>query len=211
MLKAVTHPIGKYATLTVEGCAYAGTGNVLKIQKLLDICGDHLDEKEKNAHQGVATLGIALVAMGEDIGSEMSLRTCDHLLQYGEPVVRRAVPLALGLLSLSNPRVTVMDTLSKLSHDADEEVSMAAIFALGLIGAGTNNARAAGLLRSLATFYYKEANHLFMVRIAQGLLFLGKGTQSLSPYHSDRSVLVPTALAGILTVVHAHLDVKNST
>jgi 26S proteasome regulatory subunit N1 len=34
--------------------------------------------------------------MGEEIGSDMAIRSFDHLLQYGEPVVRRSVPLALG-------------------------------------------------------------------------------------------------------------------
>lgn len=103
-----------------------------------------------------------------------------------------------------------MDTLSKLSHDADEEVSLGAIFSLGLIGAGTNNSRVAGLLRNLAIYYYKEPNHLFMVRIAQGLVYLGKGTLSLAPYHSDRLLLSPIAMTGLLTVIHSCFDFKNS-
>jgi len=37
---------------------------------------------------------------------------------------------------------------------------------------GTNNARVTGLLRQLAEFYAKEANHLFIVRIAQVRLLL---------------------------------------
>ena len=32
---------------------------------------------------------------------------------------------------------------------------------------GTNNARLAGMLRQLALYYHKDANNLFMVRIAQ--------------------------------------------
>lgn len=51
------------------------------------------------------------------------------------------MPLSLALLNVSNPDVNVMDTLSRLSHDADSEVAMAAVVALGFIGAGTNNAR----------------------------------------------------------------------
>ncbi|PRP87199.1 26S proteasome non-ATPase regulatory subunit 2-like [Planoprotostelium fungivorum] len=206
-LKTVTHPIGRYASVTLDTCAYVGTGNVLKIQSLLDMCGDHLTEKD--SHQAVATLGIALIAMGEDIGVEMALRSFDHLLQYCEPVVRRAVPLALGLMSVSNPRIPVMDTLSKLSHDSDEEVAMGAIFALGLIGAGTNNSRVANLLRSLSAYWYKEPNYLFLVRVAQGMVFMGKGTISIAPYDSDRSILSRTAMAGLLTVAHACLDFKN--
>ena len=32
---------------------------------------------------------------------------------------------------------------------------------------GTNNARLAGMLRQLAMYYHKDANNLFMVRLAQ--------------------------------------------
>ena len=97
----------------------------------------------------------------------MAQRAFEHMLQYGETNVRRAVPLGLGLLHVSNPRVQVMDTLSKLTHDTDSETAQCATFALGLIGAGTNNSRVAGLLRQLSAYYAKDQNHLFMVRIAQ--------------------------------------------
>lgn len=85
--------------------------------------------------------GIALISMGEDIGAEMSFRQFGNLLRYCEPVIRRAVPLALGLISVSNPRLNILDTLSKFSHDSDSDVAHNAIFAMGLVGAGTNNAR----------------------------------------------------------------------
>ena len=64
-----------------------------------------------------------------------------HLMRYCEPVIRRAVPLALALTSVSNPKLNLLDTLSKFSHDSDAEVAQNAIFGLGMIGAGTNNAR----------------------------------------------------------------------
>ena len=47
-----------------------------------------------------------------------------------------------------------------------------------------------------------------MVRIAQGLVHLGKGTLTLNPFHSDRSLMSPVAVAGILSVLVAMLDVK---
>jgi len=55
--------------------------------------------------------------------------------------VRRAVPLAIALLSISNPQMNIIDVLNKYSHDLDEEVAHNAIFSMGLVGAGTNNAR----------------------------------------------------------------------
>ena len=77
------------------------------------------------------------------------------------------VPLALGLISVSNPALNILDTLSKFSHDADPEVAHNAIFALGLIGAGTNNARLAAMLRQLAQYHVKDSQNLFMVRIGK--------------------------------------------
>lgn len=42
-------------------------------------------------------------------------------------------------------------------------MSQAAVISLGLIGAGTNNARIAGMLRNLSSYYYKDASLLFCV------------------------------------------------
>lgn len=42
------------------------------------------------AHPGPAVLGIALVAMAEDLGATMAHRALEHLLQYGEPAARCA-------------------------------------------------------------------------------------------------------------------------
>ncbi|KAL5724264.1 26S proteasome non-ATPase regulatory subunit 2 A [Ranunculus cassubicifolius] len=205
--KTFNEKIRKYCDMTLMSCAYAGTGNVLKVQNLLGHCAQHLDKEE--THQGPAVLGIAMVAMAEELGLEMAIRSLEHLLQYGEQNIRKAVPLALGLLCISNPKVNVMDTLSRLSHDSDSEVAMAAIISLGLIGAGTNNARIAGMLRNLSSYYYKEASLLFCVRIAQGLVHLGKGLLTLAPYHSERFLMSPTALAGLITLLHACLDMKS--
>ena len=118
-------------------------------------------------HQAMAVLGIALIAMGEDVGAEMALRQFQHLMTYGDPVIRKTVPLALGLISASNPQLSIMDTLSKYSHDSDLEVAANAILAMGFIGAGTNNARLAQMLRNLAVYYAKEPDCLFVTRIAQ--------------------------------------------
>merc|ERR1712240_123263 len=241
-LEVIPEPFRQTAVTLVEICAYAGTGNVLKIQQLLHICSDHYDqdkgeadkkegdkksdeEKEKDkekekkeedapldlsGQQAVAVLGLGLISMGEDIGSEMLIRTLSHLMRYSEPVIRRAVPLALALVSISNPQMTILDTLSKFSHDVDAEVAHNAIFGLGLLGAGTNNARLAAILRQLAQYHAKDSNNLFMVRVAQGLVHLGKGTLTLNPFHSDRQLMSPVAVAGLMSVLVALLDVKTT-
>ncbi|KAF7335794.1 26S proteasome regulatory subunit RPN1 [Mycena venus] len=165
-LKAIEHPISKTAQIVVEACAFAGTGNVLKVQAMLHHCDEHIDMKEKEADkdkkkeekkdepavegakeeevkppvkpddtfQAFAVIAVALIAMGEEVGAEMSLRQFHHLMHYGEPIIRKSVPLAIGLYS----------------HNNDLAVALNAIFAMGLVGAGTNNARLAQMLRQLA-------------------------------------------------------------
>lgn len=275
-IDAIEHPISKMLKVLVNICAFAGTGNVLQIQSLLQMCtakpkdqsaeekkleeseedqlkkeepqetedanentipvaestnGDvemegseskkeeevkkeedeeeaEETEEEEELYQGFAVLGLALIAMGEDIGQDMSLRHFSHLMHYGNPLIRRAVPLAMGLVSTSYPQMKVFDTLSRYSHDPDLEVAQNAIYAMGLVGAGTNNARLAQLLRQLASYYIKSPDSLFMVRIAQGILHLGKGTLSLNPFNCERSILSKVSLASLLTISVALLDPK---
>ena len=88
-------------------------------------------------------------------------------MTYGEPNIRKCVPLALGLISASKPQLPIIDALSKYSHDQDLDVALNAIFAMGLVGAGTNNARLAQMLRMLAVYYATQADCLFVIRIAQ--------------------------------------------
>ena len=63
-------------------------------------------------------------------------------------------------------------------------------------------------LFQLAQYYAKDSNNLFMVRIAQGLVHMGKGTLTLHPYHSDHQLMSPVAVAGLMGALLAFLDVK---
>ena len=212
ILKAVEHPMAQPTATLASVCAWAGTGTVLKLQELLHICNDHIEDKDKHNGeqlvQSYAILGLSLISMGEEVGQDMILRQFGHLMHYGEPNIRKAVPLAMGLISPSNPQMKIYDTLSRYSHDNDNDVAINAIFAMGLVGAGTNNARLGQLLRQLASYYHRDQNSLFMVRIAQGLLHMGKGTMTLNPFHTDRQIMSRVAAAGLLTVLVAMIDAK---
>lgn len=101
-LKAIDHPVSKQAQILVEACSFAGTGNVLRVQAMLHHCDEHVEkekekEKEENkddkeekkdepkvddTFQAFAVLGIALIAMGEDVGAEMSMRQFNHLVSF---------------------------------------------------------------------------------------------------------------------------------
>uniref|UniRef100_A0A672ZT38 26S proteasome non-ATPase regulatory subunit 2 n=1 Tax=Sphaeramia orbicularis TaxID=375764 RepID=A0A672ZT38_9TELE len=208
-LQVVPEPFRSFANTLVDICAYAGSGNVLKVQQLLHICSEHYEAKDKDKDEDKDKKDKKDKDKKEtpaDMGSHQFLYS---ILRYGEPTLRRAVPLALALISVSNPRLNILDTLSKFSHDADPEVSHNSIFAMGMVGSGTNNARLAAMLRQLAQYHAKDPNNLFMVRLAQGLTHLGKGTLTLCPYHSDRQLMSQVAVAGLLTVLVSFLDVKN--
>ncbi|CAH1404966.1 unnamed protein product [Nezara viridula] len=233
-LEALPEPLRSLSQHMLKMCVYAGTGDVLVIQEQLQVCSEHYptpeekketDKKDKDKDkdkdesksskvkdmtcmQAVAALSVAVIAMGEETGSEMATRIFAQLGRYGEPAVRRAVPLAIALSSISNPQLAVIDVLNKYSHDLDEEVAHNAIFSMGLVGAGTNNARLATMLRQLAQYHAKNTGHLFMVRIAQGLTHLGKGTLSLCPFHTDRQVMNYSAVAGLLITLVSFLDTK---
>lgn len=100
-LEVIPEPFKSMSTTMVEVCAYAGTGNVLKVQQLLHICSEHYDSADKednkkddrkdkkedkkedlSSRQAIAVLGIALIAMGEEIGGEMAFRTFGHLVSF---------------------------------------------------------------------------------------------------------------------------------
>uniref|UniRef100_A0A4W4H848 26S proteasome non-ATPase regulatory subunit 2 n=1 Tax=Electrophorus electricus TaxID=8005 RepID=A0A4W4H848_ELEEL len=205
-LQVVPEPFRSFANTLVDICAYAGSGNVLKVQQLLHICSEHYDTKDKEDDKDKKD---KKDKEKKETAADMGSHQVRVHLRYGEPTLRRAVPLALALISVSNPRLNILDTLSKFSHDADPEVSHNSIFAMGMVGSGTNNARLAAMLRQLAQYHAKDPNNLFMVRLAQGLTHLGKGTLTLCPYHSDRQLMSQVAVAGLLTVLVSFLDVKN--
>ena len=99
--------------------------------------------------------------------------------------------------------------MSRLTHDADTQVSLNAIIGLGILGAGTNNSRIAGLLRQLAE-HAREPSMLFVVRLAQGLLHMGKGLLTITPFHADRSLVSKSAMGAILIFLHCCLDMKRT-
>nr|XP_012234426.1 PREDICTED: 26S proteasome non-ATPase regulatory subunit 2-like [Linepithema humile] len=167
---------------------------------------ESINTRDAGASQAIASLGVGVVGLGE--GKENS-RIFGQVGRYGPTPARRAMPLAMALSSLSNADPAVLDVLNKYSHDHDADVALNAIFALGLVGAGTNNARLATMLRQLAAYHAKNPFHLFLVRISQGLVHLGKGTLSLSPLRYGSRVLDYTALAGLMVVLVACLDCRN--
>ena len=49
MSRTLTQRISTYAGVVLETVAYAGTGDVLKVQRLLALCGEHTEVDEASA------------------------------------------------------------------------------------------------------------------------------------------------------------------
>merc|ERR1712138_375398 len=54
LAKCLEGAVGEYCALTLETCAYAGSGNVLRVQKYLQICGEHAPKEEEEEEEGAA-------------------------------------------------------------------------------------------------------------------------------------------------------------
>ena len=187
--------------------SYAGSGNVAKVQELMQIIAKPTEELNPKV-QSIAVIGCSLIAIGEEIGSEMLSRSFNHFLQLGDVNIKKTVSLAMALLNLSNPKVNVIDSLTKFCYDTDKTVAMNAIFSMGLVSSGSNHSRVAGLLRSLAAYYNEETNPLFMVRIAQGLLHMGKGIITLDPIYSHKLLLNNIGMSGVLVALYAFTETE---
>jgi 26S proteasome regulatory subunit N1 len=65
------------------------------------------------------------------------------------------------------------------------------------------------MLRGLATYYAKEPDTLFMVRIAQGFVHMGKGTIGVTPFFQDRQILNGNAVAGLLSLLVSFTEARD--
>ncbi len=91
----------------------------------------------------------------------------------------------LMIVGIHNFDIQTTDLLYKLAHDDDKEMAMKAILGLGLIACGTNNSRVGGLLKNLGRYYEEENEYVYVVRIALGFLYCGKGLIGMNQYFSE--------------------------
>ncbi|KPI84670.1 putative proteasome regulatory non-ATPase subunit [Leptomonas seymouri] len=244
--RALPSLIQRYTEIVVRSCAFAATGNVVVIQSLFHVIAENEEpenEEEKNEaedgneetneetqkpadeektplnYKAAAVLGIGLIAVGEELGMEMTKRAIIHTLladtvsKGKDPMSGRcAVPLVYALLSAGNPNMPVVETLNRLAHDSDLPTATNAIMAMGIVSAGSTNARVATKLHSLSSYYQKQiyAGATFAVRLAEGLCAMGKGHLTLSCLQNDGNSVDMTALMGVLSLLHSSLDLSNT-
>jgi len=80
---------------------------------MLHLVSEHVEPVEGNTntnnYQTAAVLAIGLMAFGEDIGTQMCQRIINHMIQYGEPHIKQAIPLTIALLGITRPDNNLMD------------------------------------------------------------------------------------------------------
>jgi 26S proteasome regulatory subunit N1 len=195
---AAGNAFAAFAHTTVQCCAFAGTGNVLKVQEALAICAG-----EDEVQQAAAVVGIAVIAIGEAVGCQMAKRMFEHIMQYGRGFARRMVPIALALTSVSNAQPEIIDSLQRIGHDVDIAVANNAAVALGILAAGTANSRTIKALHNLREFHKNDQATFMLTQIAEGLVHLGQGLMTLSPTYGDSRLIHPVGLASLLIVAYA--------
>lgn len=68
--KTLNERITQYCQITLETMAYAGTGDVLKIQQMLAIAGEHIEVEEGEAWKVASwPLHYSQVCIGQDTAS----------------------------------------------------------------------------------------------------------------------------------------------
>ncbi|UXI17300.1 hypothetical protein NH340_JMT03243 [Sarcoptes scabiei] len=136
---------------------------------------------ERKLIQMISILGIGLVSLSDELNREMIFRTFGNFLKQGDSFLKSATFLAIALTNLSNPKLVIIEMLCKYGHFIDEIIAINSILSLGLVCAGTNNTKALRILLKLNDFHRHRPNCLFAIKIALGLLHLGKGILSLCP------------------------------
>jgi 26S proteasome regulatory subunit N1 len=179
----------------------------MKIQEYMEKATVQTDKEDEINNQVMGLIGIALIAVSEVVGTKMVIRNVHHILQYCSLEVKRAVPIMLAIIGVKEGSIQVQDLLYKLAHNEDKEMSFRALLALGIIGAGTNNSRIGGLLRSLAQYYENEDEHIYIIKIALGILHAGKGLIGLNPYYSEDFLYSKTSFAGLFILINAMTNV----
>lgn len=188
----------------LKGLAYLGTGRSDIIEELVDdfvYLDDRKDEKtptelvHDNIIKGLILLSITLISL-----NDTHTRTIAKNL-LSEQITRdksNIIPLCLSLLYASEPDVEIVDAFSR-SINGSQPINT--ILGLGIVGAGTNNTRIQNLLETQYAYHAKNTKISSMLKIAQGLVCLGKGTLSLSPLAYDKTVILKRPLIGLLGLV----------
>lgn len=154
--------------------------------------------------ESLGLISSCVVGLGDNIATSLIDRICNSSLLLDSPHLKNIFPLCFALLYPSNPKSEVIDVLEKslFSGEADSN----SLISLGIVGAGTRSSR---ILRILETNYnniYKDQRSTSSLIISQGLINMGKGLFTLSPFYYDRNIISDRSVIGLMSTVFLFID-----
>jgi len=150
------------------------------------------DSKKDVFQKSLLLFSIALLSLSDNHTRNIAKKM---FINHSSKDKNNIIPLCLALLYSSEPDVEIIDCLSR-SINSKEPIN--SILALGIVGAGTNNTRIGNLLEGQYFFNSKNTRVSSMLKVAQGLLYLGKGTLTLSPLFYDKTILNKKSFIGMV-------------
>lgn len=172
-------------------------------------------------------LGLCLLVLGDIYMSKMVFRLHSFFLVSESVENTSFAILSISFLFLSNNECPAIDVITKLSGNKDFSIAKNSIFALGLIGAGTNNTRIKNALKCLANFYKVKLENkhfkkkflneednfqffrklkslLFLIRISQGMV--NSFYYNLSYINTSRGRMENSKIGNILLAIFSFMD-----
>lgn len=148
--------------------------------------------EEKKLFKSITYFSIALITLNDLHTRHLAKKIfIDNLPRD----ITNTIPLCLALLFPSEPDPEIIDAFSR-SINSDNPITT--ILALAIIGAGTNNSQIVQMIEQQFPFHGKNVKILSLLRIALGIVALGKGTLSLTFFVYDKSILLKQNLIGML-------------
>lgn len=190
-----------YTKILSLGMMNIGTGNPKVVDEILSeaFTGD-----TDALLESLGLISSCIVGLGDNIATALIDRICNSSLLLDSPHLKNIFPLCFALLYPSNPKTEVIDVLEKslFSGEADSN----ALISLGIVGAGTRSSRILRLLEVNYNNIYKDPRSMSSLIISQGLINMGKGLFTLSPFYYDRNVISNRSVIGLLSTVFLFID-----
>jgi len=190
-----------YTKLLALGLMNLGTGNSAVADEILTeaFTGD-----TDALLESLGLISSCLVAVGDGISTQLMERISNSSLMLDSQHLRITFPLCLALLYPSNPKMEVIDALEKSLNSGDADVN--SLIALGIIGAGTRSARILRVLEINYNNVYKDPKASSALIISQGLVNLGKGLFTLSPFFYDKKIIHNRSIIGLVSTLFSFID-----
>lgn len=195
--------LGRHGSILIKGFQHVRTGDSAVVESILT---ESFTGETDALLESFGLMSCALVAIGDETCTQMVARIVSSSLMLDSSHLRSVLPLCYSILYPSNPQAGVLDILEKSLNVGETNCVMSTILSLGLVGAGTQSARIIKTLDQQYSYYYKDSKVLATLKVAQGLVSLGKGLLSISPLHFDRTTLVPKNLIGLFSTLFMFLD-----